>query len=527
MNSFIIMMLILSAGSLLGSIPIGGFYLESLALLIVGMIFGHFGQVINPIFMQLGFAFFIYGVALQIGPGFIESFKRDGFKFSIIAFTVSFTGVIFVLIVGYLGGLGKGEIAGIYAGAFNSPLGLVPILGAYGQQTTQAFGAVYPFAFAVMMLFVTFIPTFARSHMTDEVELFKKDQSKKYPPTLVKCFKVVNPGLVDKSLENLNLPGLTGASVSRIFRNGKLIAPSSKIKLKTDDIVEVAGIKTVIDSIGTLFGCDGAQTIPKRSKKRFMVDRRFLITNKHVVGLPLARLMLQARFGATITRIRRGGLNIPVKPTTTLLYGDRITTVAKRSSVKELTSYLGNDIQRFGKQDLYPVFFGIVVGSLVGIIPFGGFSIGIPAGILIAGIIAGRIGKVGPIVLTISPQSNHVLKRLGLMLFMATLGTVSGSGLATSISKNGAMLFATGIASIFMGLLASFIIARIILKRNMIDVIAIVSGSIACTPALEMSNSKTGQENSAIIYAAIYPMGLLAPMVMSHLLISILGILPI
>ncbi|MBU1534332.1 hypothetical protein KKF84_03375 [Myxococcota bacterium] len=526
MSSFVITLLILAVGATIGSIPIKGFYLESMGLLLTGMVFGWFGHTVHPVFVDLGVAFFIYGIALQIGPGFIESFKRDGLGFSLIALSVSIAGMVAALVVGKLLGVPGASLAGVYSGAYNSALALIPALNANGVDAAKAFGLVYPFSFMAVMFFTALVPKLTRVNVPEEVSRFHDEQNKKYPPMVTKSFSVMNPGVVNRTLRELDLTHLAGITLVRILRDGKLISPNPEVELQLNDIVEIAGTESQIMAGVTVLGSEKEQVIPHRTKKRFMADRRILITNKSVIGIPLNRLMLQERFGATVTRIRRGGLNLPVSPHSVLLYGDKVTVVARKNTLAKLTVALGNDIQSFGKQEFFPVFIGMAIGGLLGSIPmFGGFSIGVPGGILIAGIAAGRAGRVGPVIFTMSPQSNHDLKRLGLMLFMAALGTASGKGLAQGITIQGVYAAITGVIAILASLLAALFIGRKILKKNIIDVLAITTGSIACTPALEMSNNMTGQESSAITYAAIYPMGLMAPLLVTNLLLWILTLL--
>ncbi len=526
MTSFTITLTILALGALAGSIPIKGFYLESLGLLLVGMLFGSRGYTLSPVLMDLGIAFFIYGVALQIGPGFVKSFKSDGVGFSLIALGVALTGTVTTLFFGSLFGLSKGFIAGTYAGTFNNALALIPGLHRHGSQVAQSFGLVYPVAFTTVMLFTTLLPRIMGIKITDEIEAFKEEQLRKYPPVRTASYTVANPALQGKSFDELNLNSLVGVTPVRVLRDDHLFPATPETRLQLGDLVEVAGLSENLEQSKTLLGAHHEEEIPTHTKRRFMADRRVLITSKRVVGKPLNRLCLKERFGATITRIRRGGFSIPITSRSVLQYGDKVTVVCKKSTLEELTDYLGNDIHSFGKQEFYPIFLGMTIGALLGSIPLGGgLTMGIPGGILIVGILAGRLGRVGPVVFTVSPQSNHDLKRMGLVLFMAALGTASGYGLRDGLDRDGLYAVLTAVFTLTISLSVAAFAVRKLLGRNFIDVAAVTTGSVACTPALELSNARTGQESSAITYAAIYPMGLLAPLLGVHLLLWLLQLL--
>ncbi|MBU1218452.1 hypothetical protein KKF34_04955 [Myxococcota bacterium] len=528
MSQILILLLVLSTGSLLGSIPIKGFYLESLGILIVGMIFGHYGHVINPIIMEFGLALFIYGIALQIGPGFIENFKKDGIKLSFIALIMTFFVGIVTFIIGHFSGFSPRESGGLFSGIYNNALSLAPLLNHFGSsgssEISRNFGAVYPFAFAGAMIFIAFLPKIMRINIDKEVKDYEDYQHSQNPAPETRCFKAVNPGVAGKELSELNLPGLVGVTIARIFRNGKTVVPEHNTVLLQNDILEAIGQPAALAHLETVLGEQWSKKIPWKERTSILVDRRYLVTNKSIVGKRLSELHLQERYGATVTRIRRGEVDIPVTKNTKLVYGDRITAVVKKQMISELEKILGNNLQTFTKQELYPVALGLAIGALIGLIKIGPMKVGFSAGVLLTGMVAGRIGNLGPIVFTVSAQANHVLKRLGLMLFMAALGTMSGVGLIDGLASiKGLVLIVTGILMITTALSLAAFIARKIMKRNIVETMAIVAGSIACTPALELSNAQMKNDDSTVTYASIYPMGIMAPVFFAQIIIMVFG----
>ncbi|MBN2723355.1 MAG: hypothetical protein JXR95_04720 [Deltaproteobacteria bacterium] len=522
MTQILILLFVLSLGSALGSIPFRGFYLESLGILMVGMVFGHFGYTIEPVIMEFGLALFIYGIALQIGPGFIENFKKEGIKLSIIALVVTLSMGSALIVLGRLAGLSIPESAGLFSGTYNNALSLAPLLKFFDvASVSRSFGTVFPFSFATAMIFIAVLPKLMRVNVKKEVDDYVEFQHSQNPAPEIKCFKAVNPGVIGKDLSVLNLPGLVGVTVSRIYRNGKTVVPGQNTEILENDIIEATGQPAALSHLETIMGELWKNRIPWKSRTSILVDRRFLITNKAIVGKRLSELHLQERYGAMVTRIRRGEVEIPVSRNTKLVYGDRITVVVKKQSMNALQSIMGNDLQTFTKQELYPVALGLSIGALLGLIHIGNFKIGISGGILIAGIVAGRLGKVGPVVFTITAQANHVLKRLGLMLSMAALGTMSGVGLVNGLAKNGIFLILAGVLTMITALSVAAFTARKILKKNIVETMAIVAGSIACTPALELSNNQMKNDDSAVIYASIYPMGIMAPVIFSQIIVMV------
>ena len=200
---------------------------------------------------------------------------------------------------------------------------------------------------------------------------------------------------------------------------------------------------------------------------------------------------------------------------TVLLAGGYLLTVGLLARVVERIGGPGNlQFQAFA------VLLGMALGALVGMVSIGGFRLGLSGGVLLVGIFAGRMGKIGPVVFTITAQANHVLKRLGLILFMAALGTTSGDGILDSLTSSGGMYVLVSAAAILAVLLAVMLLARFVMRRNAVEVMAICAGSVACTPAMEMATAKVGRDDAMVLYASIYPMGLMMPVFFMQILIT-------
>lgn len=513
-------LIIIAIGAVVGSIPVYGFTLESLGVLLTGMVFGAYGYKIDPVFMDFGLALFIYGVALQIGPGFVDGFRKNGITLGILALAAAGVGLLVTFLLSL--GMDVQPVAarGIFAGTFNNAIALAAAGRMTDSSIFAAFGTVYPVAFVLTMVFVVMIPRMLRVNIQKEAQAYIDEQDRLHPPPETRVFLVKNPGIIGKSLAELNLPGLAGTIVCRIIRNKAELPPSKDFVFAEDDLVEVVGDARSLDAMEVVIGQAYHERLP-RVRRADLVERRFLITNKPIVGKSIGQLGIQAKYHATITRIRRGGVDIPVRVNTVLAYGDRISLVAPAAYTAELTALFGNDLQAFGRQDLYPVLLGMALGALVGMVSIGGFRLGLSGGVLLVGIVAGRMGRIGPVVFTITAQANHVLKRLGLILFMAALGTTSGDGLLENLASSGGTYVLVAAAAILAALTTVMLIARFILRRNVVEVMAICAGSVACTPAMEMANAKVGRDDAMVLYASIYPMGLMMPVFFMQLLLTL------
>src|SRR5690554_5896872 len=69
---------IICLGFVLGNIKLGGVSLDISAIIFVALLFGHYNVVISPVIGTLGLVLFIYTIGMQAGPGFFDSFRKQG-----------------------------------------------------------------------------------------------------------------------------------------------------------------------------------------------------------------------------------------------------------------------------------------------------------------------------------------------------------------------------------------------------------------------------------------------------------------
>jgi len=114
------------------------------------------------------------------------------------------------------------------------------------------------------------------------------------------------------------------------------------------------------------------------------------------------------------------------------MLGDKLYVVAPKKYKERVTNIIGNDLLKYPAADFLPISIGIVFGIVLGSIPFnlsfvGDIKLSFVGGILITALILGRFGRVGPIVWQLSPHSNTMMKTLGQLIFMASIGTNAGN----------------------------------------------------------------------------------------------------
>ena len=129
-------MLFRSLGIVLGRIKIFGVSLGITWILFVGIVFGHFGLLIDQDILhfmkEFGLVIFIYSIGMQVGPSFFSSFKKGGLTLNLLATSIIVLGAATAYVIHLITNLPISTMVGILSGAVTN----TPGLGA-AQQTFQ------------------------------------------------------------------------------------------------------------------------------------------------------------------------------------------------------------------------------------------------------------------------------------------------------------------------------------------------------------------------------------------------------
>src|SRR3954464_5957763 len=111
--------LVISAGYWIGSFKVGAFSLGPVTgALFAGLFVGHFAHVpVSGMTKSFLFLLFLFGIGYSVGPQFMQSLKRDGFKPVLLAIAVAITGLIASILVARVLKLDAGFAAGLMSGA--------------------------------------------------------------------------------------------------------------------------------------------------------------------------------------------------------------------------------------------------------------------------------------------------------------------------------------------------------------------------------------------------------------------------
>ena len=238
-----------------------------------------------------------------------------------------------------------------------------------------------------------------------------------------------------------------------------------------------------------------------------------LLTKKDMINKQLGDLNLQRNFGCTVTRIRRSGIDLSPSPELALKFGDKLMVVGEKEGIQSVARLLGNDAKRLSDTDFFPIAMGIVLGVLFGKlnISFGeniSFSPGLTGGILMMALFLSAIGKTGPILWSMSGSANQLLRQLGLLLFLAEVGTSAGKNLVSTFQESGFMLFGVGAAITIIPMLTAALVGKLVFKISLLDLLGTITGGMTSTPGLAAADSMTDSNIPGVAYATVYPIAM-------------------
>ena len=510
-SSYFALFLIVALGFILGRIQIKGLSLDVSAVIFIAILFGHFGVIIPKELGNFGLVLFIFTIGIQAGPGFFDSFRSKGKTLIILTLLIVGSACLTGLIFKYALGIDTPSIVGLIAGALTSTPGLaVAIDTTQSSSASIAYGIAYPFGVIGVILFVKLLPKILRIDLNAEAQALEAKRKGKYPPLHTAAFRIINSNICGKTLAQLQLRSMTGAVVSRIKHNEKTSIPTAQSVLEEGDLIKAVGNDKSLEQLEILVGERIKGDLPFNSTQEL---QSMLITNKNVINKTLGYLNLQGTFNCTVTRVRRSGIDLPPEPDLTLKFGDKLMIAGEKEDLKELGQILGNDEKKLSDTDFFPIAAGIVLGVLFGKLNLSfsdsfSFSPGLTGGILMVALVLSAIGKTGPIVWSMSGSANQLLRQLGLLLFLAEVGTSAGVNLVSTFQESGWTLFGVGMAITMVPMLIALGFGYWVFKINILDLIGTIAGGMTSTPGLAAADSMTDSSAPSIAYATVYPIAM-------------------
>ncbi len=530
--------IVIAAGVFLGKRKIRGVSLGITFVLFAGILMGHFGFRINRVVAEFirdfGLILFVFSIGLQVGPGFFSSFRKGGAMLNVLATAIVLLGVLTTLIIHFVTGTPVPILTGIMSGAVTNTPGLGAAQNALVQTGGAAGGTIpdiglgyavaYPFGVLGIILTMIILRKVMKIDVGKETDILISEQhpADSFPEKI--NILVNNPLAFNRSVEDISRHFGTGIVISRVLHKGELKPATSGTMISENDIILVVAQKGLIpaflESTGVISDMDLS------ASPGSLVSRRLIVTNRDISGKTLGSLKLRSRFNINITRVYRSGIEFVPSAGLHIQMGDRFTVVGDEKSVACVTAVLGNSMKRLEEPDIIPIFVGIMAGVLIGSVPFKipglvhPIKLGLAGGPLIIAILLSRFGHKFSLVSYTTASANLMLREIGIVLFLASVGIMSGEQFIPSlVNGDGFIWMAYGALITLIPLIVTGFFSRIVLKRNYLEICGLLSGSMTDPPALAFANSIAKSEAPAIAYASVYPLVMFLRIFMAQLLI--------
>ena len=539
-NPLMLLLMVAAIGYPLGKIKVYGITLGVGAVLFVGLAFGmlHPDMKAPAIIYIMGQALFVYTVGLSAGPSFVSTFRRNGLMNNLLAGGVLCASALLAIALQKYFMLKPGIAAGIFCGSMTASPALGGVLESIRQtapaelletllaEPVVGFSVAYPIGVIGLMLTINVCQKLWKVDYQAEFRALRKPEER---AALVHCTikvqKVDPPGA---TVQELNEAQASSVIFSRIKRDEEFFCAAPGTVLKPGDLIMVAGLPKEIEKLAIALG-------ERRSKERLGLDRteyeyrRIFVSSPQAIGRTIGELDLDKRFGEVITLVRRGDNEFLPDAEMVLELGDVIRVLAHKTNMSEVTAFFGNSYRKVSEVDVMTFSLGLVIGLILGLMPFpfpggGSMQLGFAGGPLIVGILLGTFGRTGKVVWSLPYSASMTLKQVGLVLFLAGIGTRSGYSLLTTLSHGGGgSIFITGVCITATTAFLGLYIGHKMLKIPMSLVVGIVAGMHTSTPGLGYIKEQTGNDLADQGYACVFPFATIGKIILVHIVLVVTG----
>ena len=537
-QAVIIYSLVIASGIFLGKIKILGISFGITWVLFVGLIISSFGIIIpkemEHFCKEFGLILFVYSVGLQVGPGFFASLKKSALLNNAMAAAVVLSGVIITIIFYYTSQNHISILAGVMSGAVTNTPGLaaaqaavkdLQVTGVDNSTITLAYAVAYPFGVVGIILSLVFLKKILGIDIEKERELHRKlgyIQSSR-PQSI--HLRLENKLLIGKSIRQIFELIKDPVIISRMHHQGTIITPTPDLILSEGDVMQFVAPKKVMDKIKLLVGSESEMDLRTEPTSN-LISRQIVVTRKEITHKRLGDIPQLHHETVTLTRIKRAGIEMVAHGNIYLQLGDTITVVGIKEKVNQFTAVVGNSLKRLEAPDLGPIFFGIVLGVILGSIPFYipnvpvAVKIGMAGGPLIVALILSRFGNHLYLNNYTTHSANLIVREMGIALFLASVGLGSGHNLTGAFTDgSGYRWILMGITITMVPLLTIGVIAHKFFRKTYFEICGLLAGSCTDPPALAFALKMAGNDIPSATYATVYPLTMIMRILAAQLLI--------
>lgn len=534
--------LVIAVGVLLGKIKFGGIALGVTFVLFAGIIAGHFGLTapanILTFVQDFGLILFVFMIGLQVGPGFFESFRKGGITLNMLAMSTVLLNVAVMFACYFFffdtsNPMNLPMMVGTLYGAVTNTPGLGAANEALGSvfedgtapQIAAGYACAYPLGVLGIIGATIAIRYICRIKLENEERRLRNDNAENAH---------VKPHMMHLTVTNSYLAGRTLKQIhdflnrdfvcSRILHNGHVSIPNRDTVFHLGDQVFIVCAKADAEAIVAFIGPE--TNVEWEKQDRPLVSKRILVTRPSINGKTLGQMHFSSAHGVNVTRVTRQGMELFASPDLALQVGDRVMVVGPEDAVDHSAEVLGNSIKRLEAPNIATIFLGIMTGIVFGSLPLAipgmpvPMKLGIAGGPLIIAILIGRYGYKMHLVTYTTTSANMMLREIGLVLFLASVGIKAGAGFwDTVVAGDGLKYVGTGVLITVIPILIIGTIARKRYKFNYFTIMGMIAGTYTDPPTLAYANQSCSKDAPAVGYSTVYPLSMFLRILVAQLII--------
>lgn len=536
-HSIIVLAFAISLGITLGAkLKFKGITLGITWILFCAIACSHFGMTLDPLVesfvKDFGLILFVYSIGLQVGPGFFSSFGQGGLRLNLLAASIVFLGCVAAYVIHLVSGTDIETMTGVLFGAVTN----TPGLGAAEQTFQDMTGVANPdiasgYAMAYPLGVVGIIVSLLLLRWFFRVKLDKEEaqvQAEKGEVQKVSHYDIelMNPQVDGIRVRDLSLLTHVTIVVSRIIdKDGNEFMPDADTILHVGDqvrfVTDAKNERTVL-----LLGPLTEVAWEEKEKDIHLKSQHIIVTKPKINGKRIMDLKIREAFNITITRVRRAGIELLATPDLRLQLGDRLTVVGEAEAVERMAVAFGNSTKKLDAPNLASLFFGIVLGVALGMLPIAlpglsqPFKLGLAGGSLIVAILMGAFGPKWHVVTYTTSSANLMIREIGIALFLAAVGFGAGKSFIPTLLGGGYVWIGYGVIITIVPILLIGVLARLWLKLDYFTLMGLIAGSTTDPPALAYATSQSSvNDRAAVAYSTVYPLTMFLRVLTGQLMI--------
>ena len=525
--------IVIAIGVYLGKLKIGGISLGVTFVLFAGILAGHVGftgpKEILTFVQDFGLILFVFMIGLQVGPGFFESFKKGGVTLNMLSASAILLNILVMFGCYYLFFDTSNPnnlpmmIGTLYGAVTNTPgLGaaneaLLSVFPNGAPSIANGYACAYPLGVVGIIGATILIKYICKINTADEEEqLNEEDAANPHAKAHNMHLRVENAYITGRTLREVSEFLNRDIVCSRLLHNGEVSIPNSKTKFEVGDELLVVCAEADAEAIKAFIGPEvEAEWDREKDEVQHFVSRRIIVTRPEMNGKTLGKMHFSSVYGVNVTRISRQGMDIFAGRNHHFHVGDKILVVGPEENVNRVAEIMGNSVKRLDAPNIATIFIGIMVGIIFGSLPFAipgmpvPLKLGIAGGPLIIAILIGRFGYRMKLVTYTTTSANMMLREIGLVLFLASVGIKAGAGFwDTVVQGDGLKYVGCGFLITIIPILIVGTIARLKFKFNYFTIMGMLAGTYTDPPALAYANASCSKEAPAVGYSTVYPLSM-------------------